>query len=73
VIVIGAPAEPEDGERLVIPGVTLKFRLPLTPFTVTTTEALPRPKLAGTLTAMLVSLQLAGVRLTPPKVTVLEP
>lgn len=56
-----------------IPGVTVKFPLPLTPFTVTTKGTLPTPRLEGTLTDMLLSLHEDGVTLSPPNVTVLEP
>jgi len=63
VIVTGDPTEPEVGFKLVIAGVTVKFTLLLAkPPTVTTTFPLVAP--LGTVTAMLVALQLvtaAGV------------
>jgi len=63
VIVTGVPTEPEVGFKLVIEGVTVKFTLLLAkPPTVTTTFPLVAP--LGTVTAMLVALQLvtaAGV------------
>lgn len=74
VMVMGVvePTNPEAGEMLVIPGVTLKLALLLaTPSTVTTTGALPTPSVEGTGTTMLPSLQLEGVVATPPMVIVL--
>lgn len=72
-IVTAVPVAPVVGERLVIPGVTVKFSAgPGTPATVTITGAAPRPRL-GTVKTMVVLAQLAGVTLTPPIVTVLEP
>jgi hypothetical protein len=74
VIVTGAPTAPEVGERLVIPGVTAKLEPVLaTLATVTTTDALPKLKPLGTVTAMLVALQLVTVAPVLPKVTVLVP
>ncbi|MGA2149941.1 MAG: hypothetical protein ABSH49_33870, partial [Bryobacteraceae bacterium] len=51
-IVTGAPTAPEVGDRLVMPGVTVKLELLLAWLpTVTTTAALPKLKLLGTVTA----------------------
>jgi len=72
VIVTVVPVGPDEGERLLIPGVTLKFTLLLgSPATVTITGAFPRPRLTGTGTLTTVLLQLLGVTVTPPTVTVL--
>jgi hypothetical protein len=72
VMVTGAPTAPVLGERLVIPGRTVKATpLLATPFTVTTTFPVVAPE--GTDTAMLVALQLLGVAAVPLKVTVLVP
>jgi hypothetical protein len=73
-MVIEAPIGPEAGEKPVIPGVTVKFVLALgTAPTVTMTGAAPSPKPGGTLNTTAVSLQVLGVTLTPPMVTVLAP
>jgi hypothetical protein len=59
---------------LLIPGLTEKFALGLdNPLTVTTTPTLPAAKPLGTGATMLVALQLVGVVLIPPNVTVLVP
>lgn len=74
VMVTEVPTGPEDGERLVMPGVTVKFTLLLAnPTTVITTGAAPRPRLAGTGALTLVALQLVGETVTPPMLTVLLP
>jgi hypothetical protein len=66
------PTPPKGGDRLLIPGVTLKFTLLLgNPATVTTTGLEPIPRLGGTGTAMLVLFQRVGVTVIPPTVTVL--
>lgn len=73
-MITDVPTGPEDGEKPVIPGVTVKVALLLeTPETVTITGAGPSPRLEGTLMPMLVSLQLVGVTLSPPPMTLLEP
>jgi len=73
-IVTGAPTAPEVGDRLVMPGVTVKLELLLAWLpTVTTTAALPKLKLLGTVTAMLVALQLVTLAPVLPKFTVLPP
>jgi hypothetical protein len=72
VTVTAAPTAPVVGDRLVIPGRTVKATpLLATPFTVTTT--FPVVALEGTGTAMLVALQLVGFAAFPLNVTVLEP
>jgi hypothetical protein len=74
VMVTAMPTPPDEGERLAIPGVTLKLTLALeNPPTVTMTGAAPSPSVGGTGTAMLPLLQLVGVTATPPTVTVLAP
>jgi hypothetical protein len=74
VMVTWAPTGPESGATAVIPGVTLKLNVLLEdPSTVTTTGALPKPRLGGTITTILVSLQLVAVAATPPMVIVLVP
>jgi len=74
-IVTDVPTGPELGFRLLMLGagtVTVKVKPLLTcPPTVATTLPVLAP--LGTGTAMLVALQLVGVALTPPKVTVLAP
>jgi len=68
------PTEPEVGERLVIPGVTVKEAVPLTPFTITFTVAFVGLVGAiGTGATIDVSLQLLGVAAVPLNVTVLVP
>jgi hypothetical protein len=73
--VTGAPTNPELGFRFVMLGpgdVTVKLApLLATPPTVTTTLPVVAP--AGTGTAMLVALQLAGTAPIPLNFTVLEP
>jgi hypothetical protein len=72
VIVTEVPIGAELGDRLVIPGVTVKLApLLADPATVTTTLPVVAP--VGTGTAMLVALQLVGVVLVPLNVTVLQP
>lgn len=72
VMVTEVVTRPEAGDRLVIPGVTVKDSpLLATPPTVTTTLPVVAPE--GTGTTTLVALQLEGNPLTPLNVTVLEP
>ena len=73
VIVTAEPAKPEVGLRLVIAGAGTVKLTPLLakPPTVTTTVPVAAP--AGTVTLMLVALQLVVVATVPPKVTVLVP
>ena len=72
VIVTDVPTGPEDGDRLVIVGNTLKYRpLLAAPPTVTTT--FPNDALVGTGAVMLVDVQLVGVAGTQLNVTVLDP
>src|SRR6266480_4022116 len=71
-MVTAAPTAPVVGDRLVIPGRTVKAApLLATPFTFTTTFPVVAPEGTGTL--MLVALQLVGVVAVPLNVTVLEP
>src|SRR5260370_24405496 len=74
-MVIAVPTTPEVGCRLVMFGagvLTVKLALLLAiPPTVTTTLPLVAP--LGTVTAMLVAFQFAGVALVPLNVTVLVP
>jgi hypothetical protein len=75
-IVTGVPTDPEAGLRLLMPGVTVKFTPLLTlwmPPTVTLNPVSPAVTPLGTETMMLVSLQLVGVAVIPPIVTVLAP
>jgi hypothetical protein len=72
VIVTEAPTAPEVIDRLVMCGVTVKlFALLATPETVTIT--FPVVATDGTVTAMLVLVQLVAVAVVPLNVTVLEP
>ena len=74
VIVIEVPTIPEVGERLVMLGAltTVKlFPLLAVPETVTTTLPVVAP--VGTVTAMLVALQLLAVAAVPLNLTVLVP
>src|ERR1700731_4648452 len=72
VIVTAVPTGPAFGERLVMPGVTVKFTPLLgTPPTVTTTFPVLAP--LGTEVARLVALQLVTVAVVPLNVTVLVP
>lgn len=76
VIVTGVPTSPDAGLRLLMPGVTVKFTPLLTlgmPPTVTLSPVSPAATPLGTETMMLVSLQLVGVAVIPPIVTVLAP
>jgi hypothetical protein len=74
VIVTDVPATPDDPERLLMLGTTVKATPLLgTPPTVTTTVPLPPVALAGTEAVMDVALQLVGVAATPLNVTVLLP
>src|SRR5262245_62867615 len=73
-IVTAVPTGPELGVRLVIVGVDNTVKLtPLlaTPLTVTTTLPVLAP--LGTVTPMLVTLQLVTVAAVPLNVTVLDP
>ncbi len=74
VIVTNAPTAPELGDRLVIVGVPRTVKL--TPLlvvldTVTTTSPLVAP--VGTVTTMLVALQLVTVAVVPLNATELDP
>ena len=72
VIVTAVPTGPEDGDKLVMVGNTLKYApLLAAPPTVTTT--FPNDALVGTGAVMLVDVQLVGVAGTPLNVTVLVP
>jgi len=67
-IVMEAPMAPAVGERLVIPGSTVKFTpLLVTPLALTVTFPVVAPP--GTGTVMLVALQLVGVAAVPLKLT----
>src|SRR6266567_2706373 len=67
-IVMEAPMAPAVGERLMIPGSTVKFTpLLVTPLALTVTFPVVAPP--GTGTAMLVALQLVGVAAVPLKLT----
>ena len=71
-IVTEVPKAPEVGERLLMPGATVKVTpLLANPATVTTTGPVVAP--AGTGATMLVLLQLLGVAVVPLNVTVLVP
>src|SRR5215469_601202 len=75
VIVTGVPTVPEAGLRVLIVGaeaVTVKFT-PLLARPPTVTTILPVVAPAGTVTAMLVLLQVVAVAAVPLKVTVLLP
>jgi hypothetical protein len=70
-----APTAPDDGLRLVIPGgggITVKFT-PLLPTPVTDTTTFPVVAPAGTVTWILVSLQLVGAAIVPLKASLLFP
>lgn len=67
-----APIAPDVGDTLVMIGVTSNVRpLLFTPLAKTTTNPLDAP--AGTVTAMLVALQLVTVASVPLKLTVPDP
>lgn len=71
-MVIEAPVRPDDEDRLLMTGVTVKLTLLLaTPFTVTITG--PVVAFVGTGTVMLPVFQLVAVAATPLNVSVLEP
>jgi hypothetical protein len=71
-IVTAVPTGPEVGDRLLIQGTTVKFTpLLATPPTHTTTLPVVAP--LGTVTAMLVWLQLLTAAATPLKITALPP
>src|SRR3989338_1562166 len=71
-MVTTVPTCPEDGERLIIFGVTVKVSPVLDmPPTVTTTGPVLAPVGTGTIISM--SLQLVGVASIPLKVAVLVP
>ena len=71
-MVIGSPAAPEVGERLLIFGMTVNpIPLLADPATVTTTNPVVAPE--GTDTAMLLAVQPVGVAVVPLKVTELVP
>lgn len=70
-----APTAPDDGLRLVIlggGGITVKFT-PLLPTPVTETTTFPVVAPVGTVTWILVSLQLVGVAMVPLKPSLLFP
>ena len=72
VMVTDAPTAPDVIDKLEMCGVTVKlFALLATPETVTIT--FPVVAADGTVTAMLVALQLVAVAVVPLNVTVLEP
>jgi hypothetical protein len=72
VIVTAAPTAPVVIDKLVMTGVTVKvFALLFTPLANTTTLPVVAPD--GTVTAMLVALQLVTVAVVPLKVTVPDP
>jgi hypothetical protein len=74
VIVTGVPAEPDDGDKLVMLGAGTTVKLtPLlaTPDTVTTTFPVVAPD--GTGTTILVALQLVAVAVVPLNLIVLLP
>jgi hypothetical protein len=71
-MVTAVPAAPELGDRLVMTGATVKFA-PLLGIPPTVTTTLPLVAPVGTVTPMLVALQLVAVAVVPLKVTVLEP
>jgi hypothetical protein len=74
-MVTEVPTTPEVGVRLVMlggGGVTVKLT-PLLAWPPTVTTTLPVVAPAGTGTLMLVALQLVGVAVVPPNVTVLVP
>jgi len=71
-MVTDAPTGPDAGERLLIPGVTVKvIPLLVTPPTVTVRGPVLAP--VGTGTTMLLALQLVGEAATPLNATVLAP
>jgi len=72
VIVTKVPTGPEAGDRLAMPGVTVKFT-PLLARALTLTTTFPVMAPTGTGTTMLVALQLVGVAAVPLNVTVLVP
>jgi hypothetical protein len=72
VMVTKVPTPPELGDKVLIPGMTVKLApLLATLFTVTTTLPVVAP--LGTRTTMLVALQLDGVAVVPLNLTVLVP
>ena len=72
VIVTGVPTAPELGFKLLIVGPTVNG-IPLLPCVPTVTTTFPVVAPVGTVTPMLVALQLVVVAAVPPKVTVLVP
>jgi hypothetical protein len=73
-IVTAVPTGPEVGDRLAMEGAIVSVKLtPLLAIPPTVTTTLPVVAPAGTVTAMLVELQLVGVAAVPLKVTVLPP
>jgi hypothetical protein len=74
IIVTEVPTGPRLGLTPVIEGVTVnRNALLATPPTVTTMDAFPAGNPAGTVTKILVELQLEAVAASPLKVTVLLP
>ena len=71
---IAAPTIPDAGESTVSSGVTVKLESLLpTPVTVTATDVPPGANPFGTITAILVSVQLLTAAMVFPNVTVLVP
>ena len=73
-MVTEVPTGPEVGDRLLMPGVTVKLT-PLLALPFTTTSSGPDLAPLGTVTVMLLSLQLLAVATTPgaPITTSLDP
>jgi hypothetical protein len=69
---ICTPAAPDAGDRPVMTGGTVKFH-PAEAAPATVTTRFPEVAPDGTVTAMLVALQLVAVAAVPLKVTVLAP
>ena len=72
-MVTGVPTGPDAGERLLIFGAGNTVKLPPLLPTPTVTITFPDVAPLGTVTAMLVLLQLVTVAFVPLKVTVLVP
>src|SRR5215471_7234791 len=71
-MVTDVPTGPKVGDRLPMPGVTVKLT-PLLAFPPTVTTTLPVVAPLGTGTAILILLQLVGVAVVPLNATVLVP
>ena len=72
VIVTAAPTAPVVGDRLMMPGMTVKF-VPLLFTPLANTTILPVAAPVGTVTAMLVALQLVTLAVVPLNATVPDP